>query len=325
MRGSLASAASSGVELRRARSSAAVMIGVKNCPSIAVTSACMLTTSAAVIRPLRIGGPHHVGDAAGPEPVVEEAQVGDAAARADLVEDVVVEGVAGRVVVRRHDEPGRRVDHLRQLVERQDLVRQRLVRLPVPDRKPLVAAGAVAQQVGRVAVDRAGLQVLADRRLGVGEVGDVALEVGVDEVLRADVEVLQRVAEVVDVASEVDPPERVELGGRREPGVLHRQGRARRPVDREQRPVVAARDDERLRRDRATRGHDVERVLPLRRARVDPEGLVDGHDRLEPALVHGGQPARRRRVGADLLDVRVGHVHEVRASGRTRCPGSGRG
>ena len=170
-----------------------------------------------------------------------------------------------------------------------------------------------------------GLQVLADRHLRVGEVGDVALAVGVDEVLRADVEVLERFAEVVDVASDVDPPERVQLGGRREAGVLHRQRPACRPVDREQRPVVAARDDERLRRDRATRRHDVERVLPPRRARVDPEGLVDGHDRFEAALVHRGQPARRRRVGLDLLDERVGHVHEVRASRRTRCPGSGRG
>ena len=86
---------------------------------------------------------------------------------------------------------------------------------PVPSRS----------RYGGFPCDRPGLQVLADRHLGVGEVGDVALDVGVDEVLRAEVEVLQRVAEVVDVAREVDPPERVELGGRREAGVLHRQRR----------------------------------------------------------------------------------------------------
>ena len=133
-------------------------------------------------------------------------------------------------------------------------------------------------------MDRPGLQVLADRHLGVGEVGDVALDVGVDEVLPADVEVLHRVTEVVDVAGEIEAPERLELRGRREPGVLHRQRSARRLVERQQRPVVAARHDQRPRGDRPARGHDVERVLPPRRARVDPERLVDGHDRLEPAL-----------------------------------------
>jgi hypothetical protein len=110
-------------------------------------------------------------------------------------------------------------------------------------------------------------------------------------VLPAEVEVLEGGAEVVDVACEVHPPERLDLRGRREAGVLHRQRGAAGVVDRQERPVVAARDDQGARRDRTARGHDVDRVRPPRRTRVDPEGLVDGHDGFEAALVDGGQSA----------------------------------
>ena len=56
-----------------------------------------------------------------------------------------------------------------------------------------------------------GLEVLPDRHLAAGEVSDVALGVGADEVLRADVEEGKRALQVEDVASSVELKEHVQL------------------------------------------------------------------------------------------------------------------
>jgi hypothetical protein len=144
-----------------------------------------------------------LGYPAAPEPVVADVQVEDAAGATALVERVVVQGGPGRIVVGVDEEPGRRVEHLRHLPSRQDLERHRLAPLGVAHRQPLVAARAVAEQPRRVALDPAGLEVLADRGLGAGEVAQVALHVGVGPVLRADVEEVEAAPEVVEVPGAV--------------------------------------------------------------------------------------------------------------------------
>ena len=75
--------------------------------------------------------------------------------------------------------------------------------------------------------------------------------------------------------------------------------------------VVAPGHDQRRRRDRPARRDHGEVVGGAGARVVLPEGLGDGDDRLEPALVQGGQAAGRGRVGPELLGVGVGHVHRV--------------
>ena len=133
-------------------------------------------------------GPEQGGDAPAADAGVAVVEVVDAAAGPRLVQRVVVQGDAGRVVVGVDEEAGRRVEELRHLGVGEDLVGDGLAGLGVLDRQPLVAAGAVADEERRQAVHGAGLEVLAQRQLGAGEVGDVALDVGIGPVLAADVE-----------------------------------------------------------------------------------------------------------------------------------------
>ena len=215
-----------------------------------------------VLDPLDVGGVElavpqrrlqRLGDPAGPQPVVAGVEVVDPAVRPELVERVVVQRGAGRVVVRADEEPVARVDRVRHLGRRQDLVRQRLAGVVVHGRQPLVAAGPVPHQVRRDAVDVAGLQVLAQRQLAAGEVRDVAAAVGVRPVLRADVERLQALLEVGQVLRLHPGEERVQLLGRRVAGVLDRQRGAGRLVELHDRALVAARHDQRRGRDPVAR------------------------------------------------------------------------
>ena len=227
-----------------------------------------------------------LGDPAGAQPVVAGVEVVDPAVRPELVERVVVQRGAGRVVVRADEEPVARVDRVRHLGHGQDLVRQRLARVVVHGRQPLVAARPVPHQVRRAAVDVAGLQVLAQRQLAAGEVRDVAAAVRVRPVLRADVERPQALLEVGQVLRAHPGEERVELLGRRVPGVLDRQRGAGRLVKLHDRAVVAARHDQRRGRDPVARRDDRDLA-----AVVGPERLRDRLHRLQPSLVDGGQPA----------------------------------
>jgi hypothetical protein len=127
-------------------------------------------------------------DAAHPEAGgVARVQVEEAAAGAQLVEGVVVQRRSYRVVVGVDHEVGGRIDDLRHLVERQDLERHGLTRLGILHGQPLMLqrVAAVTDEVRRdppVGCLQQ-LEILPQRQLGAGEVGDVAVAVGVAPVL----------------------------------------------------------------------------------------------------------------------------------------------
>src|SRR6267143_1667886 len=98
---------------------------------------------------------------------------------------------ARRVVVGVDQPARRRIHALRQLGERQNLVRRCLMWLRIAHGQPLVSALAVAHEPWRHAVDCISLQILAHRYLAGGEVGDVAVDVGIHEVLRTEIQALQ--------------------------------------------------------------------------------------------------------------------------------------
>jgi len=136
-------------------------------------------------------------DARGPESAVPRIRhVRQAAARAQLVERIVVARHSRRVIVAVDEIPGRRVLDLRMLAEGQNFVIARLVRLAMRHGQPLVPALAIAHEPRRNAVHRARLQIFAHGDLAGGEVGDIAVHVDVDEVLR-DIHALQCVLELV--------------------------------------------------------------------------------------------------------------------------------
>src|SRR6266545_3264489 len=315
--GSAAKAASAGVALDRAPRSACRICGTKNAASTSTVSAWMRRMSRSDSFLPRASCSRMSWSIRPPDAVVAGVEVVDAAAGTELVQRVVVQVGADRVVVGVDHEAGARVDGPWHLARGEDLVGDRLPGLALADREPLVAAGAVAHEERRQAVDGAGLQVLAQGQLARREVGDVAVDVGVDEVLAAHVEVLQAPAEVAQVPGVVPDEEGVGLPGRAEPGVLHAEGGARRLVELDDRAVVAARHDQGGGRDRAAWRDHGDVVGPARPRVVLAEHLGVGDDRLQPALVQGCQAARRRRVGADLLEVGVGHVQGVHG----RAPG----
>ena len=125
------------------------------------------------------------GDAAGAQAeVVARAEIEDTAAGPCLVERIVVQRKSGRIVVGVDEKSGRWVDHLRHLIERQDLERHRLCRLRVGDRQPVVIGDPAVANEGRWRFDqRSVLKVRAQRQLGAGEIGDVALDIGIGPVL----------------------------------------------------------------------------------------------------------------------------------------------
>ena len=165
--GSCASARSCGLPDVRARSSAAPIRGAKNSASSSTVSSWIRWMSRGVELAVPQRRLQRLGDPAGPQPVVAGVEVVDPAVRPELVERVVVQRGAGRVVVRADEEPVARVDRVRHLGRRQDLVRQGLAGVVVHGRQPLVAAGPVADQVRRDAGRRgrpAGPRAAAARR-----------------------------------------------------------------------------------------------------------------------------------------------------------------
>ena len=129
-----------------------------------------------------------------------------------------------------------------------------LVRLRVLHRQPLVAALTIAHKPRRHAVDDARLQILPHRNFAAGKVADVAVNVGVPEVLRAEIEMLQRRLEVTEVARTVDQKNGFDLLRRAEADVLHAQRRPSRGIQRDDRPAVAARHHQGGGRDVAAGG-----------------------------------------------------------------------
>ena len=132
-------------------------------------------------------------DASGADAQVEaiaRTDIANAATGTQHVEHVVVAAVAGGIVVGVDDEPARRIDQLRHLTEGQDGEGQRAIGIVALCRQPLVAALAIADEERWQSNRGAVLQILTQRHLAGGEVGDVALLVGVGEVLRPDVEAL---------------------------------------------------------------------------------------------------------------------------------------
>ena len=184
------------------------------------------------------------------------SRVGDPAAWPQLVERIVVARHAGGIVVGVDEIAGRRIDDLRHLGERQHFECARLIRLAIRCRQPLVAALAIAHEPGRHAVHRSGPQILAHRNLAGREVGDIAVHIDIDEVLRANVEALQRTLEIVDIAGAVEKQKRLDLLRWPIADVLNAERSAGRGIERNDRPEVASRHDQRRRRNAGGRRDD---------------------------------------------------------------------
>ena len=234
--------------------------------------------------------------------------VQDAATRTLLVERIVVERGADRVVVGVGDVAACRIDRVWHFLRREDFVRQVLAGVAVLRRQPLIAAGAVADDERRRAIDAAGLQVLSDRCFGTDEVGEVALLVDVREVLRAHIEIHHAGAELFEIARAIHFAERLQLVGRAPAGVLDRQAGI--AGDRHHRTVVAAWHDDADAAvgvaDGVVAHHVVRHAIEL----VDEVALEHPQHRLAHAVVDG---VRRQPVGVqhELFLVGVGHVQRV--------------
>src|SRR5439155_18592071 len=222
-----------------------------------------------------------------------------------VVNRVVVARDAGRVVVAIDEVSGRRILDLRVLAKGQDFVAARLVRLAMTHRQPLVSALAVAHEPRRNAVHRARLQIFAHGDLAGSEVGDIALHVDIDEVLRY-VHALQRVLELVEVAGAVDEKKRLELLRRAKAHVLHTQGwpPSRRVYRRNDRPTDAARHDKR--ESRNARGNDAYSATI-----VGAESFRYANQRLAGTAVQRREAAWRSRIWHDLLGERIGYVDQI--------------
>ena len=147
-----------------------------------------------------------------------------------------------------------------------------------------------------------------------GEVGDVAVDVRVRPVLRAEIEVLEPLLELVEGGRAVPDPEGVELPCRSPAGVLDAQtDRVRRigEVDGHDRTVVAPRHHQRQAAvERTDLGvHEVvgDPVPHL----VDEIGLGDQHQRLGLPLESRGHGHAGSRVERQPLLIDVGDVHRV--------------
>src|SRR5687767_12016068 len=152
------------------------------------------------------------------------------------------------IVIGVHEVARGRVDDLRHLVERQDFERGGLVGLRIADLQPLVlAARAVAQEPRES--PNACLKVCANRQFARREVGDVAIDVGIGEVLRAGVEALQRSLELLEVARAVDEEKRLDFLRGAKAYELHADRSARYGIQAYDRAAIAPRHDERERRD----------------------------------------------------------------------------
>src|SRR2546422_11218703 len=93
----------------------------------------------------------------------------------------------------------------------------------------------------------AGLQVLADGQLAARHIGDIAVDVGIGEVLRAGVEKAEAAEKIAEASGRVPSQKRIRLARSAEAGVLHAKAHAVGDVERDKRPVIATRADQRRR------------------------------------------------------------------------------
>ncbi len=228
-----------------------------------------------------------VRDAPDAEAEIEiAADVDGIAVRQFVVRGIVVERDADLIRVRRRDEALRRVLHVRHV---------RLFEIAGP------LGAAVAREdehreralvLRRVPRHRAG-RALRDARLR--SVEDVALIVRADPVLRADSEIAQRGAHVIDALRALEVVDRGHLLRRIEPGPAVRQ-RALHRIRRDHRVVHDRRDDRAVVRDD-------EHVVLDRRAPLHGDRLVDLLERDLLAVERDRGAVARERLFVDVGDV----------------------
>ena len=269
----------------------------------------------------------HAVDAAHAIRVVAVVEVIHATARTCHAERIVLQGHADRIIVGVGEVTLGRIDRMRHFRRRHDLVGNRLIGLRMRHRQPVVVrgAGSVADHERRRAEPLAEvLQVVADRIFGAGEIRDVAGGIGVGKVLRAEIEIAQRVLEIAHVLRAVDQLERSQFERRAPAGVgdgqaagvarsqcLPGQRTAAGRADLYDRPVVPARHDHGDRTIGVTDGIVARDAVGLaRRHLVDVETLEHPLHRLLHAVVHDRR-GQAVAVDDEGFQERVGHVHRV--------------
>ena len=164
-------------------------------------------------------------------------------------------------------------------------------------RQPFVAAGAVADEERRQAAHGTLLEILPQRHLTRGEEADVAPNVGIGEVLRADIEELQGLTKLLHVPCPVQGIEGVQLAGGAEAGELDAERAVGRAIQAYDRSLIAARYDQGRGGDGdavdfAVRGGGHQVIEHTVAGPVVPELLRQWDDRLAPPLEDRAQPAR---------------------------------